>query len=158
MASLKTGRIDSQNNPLQVNMERSWHLLFEETAKAWLPSLSVQLTVECSMSWLRAAYLRLVNPRPIKFSLPWRHSHDKLSHASFSYCKWRKAGQGPRNEATRCKHPFLLDHIRMYKTVMHAHHNKNCHNTSFSVCTCSEACITAVIRDALIYSLQESAP
>jgi len=63
-------------------MEHSLHLLFEETAKVWLPLVSVQPMVERSMSWLRTAYLLFFNLRPIKFSLPWCHSQDKLSQAS----------------------------------------------------------------------------
>ena len=47
MTSLKTGQIETL---LQVSMEHSWHLLFEETAKVWLLLVSVQLTVERSMS------------------------------------------------------------------------------------------------------------
>jgi len=63
-------------------MEHSWHLLFKETAKAWLPSVSVQLAVERSMSRLCTAYLWLVNPRSNTFS--------------------RNTGRGPGNEASLC--------------------------------------------------------
>jgi len=82
---------------LQVNMKRSWHLLFEETTKVWLPSVSLQLTVECSMSRLRAAYLWLVNRRSIKLSLPFSLviNYPKLNY----YCKRWKAGWGSGNEA-----------------------------------------------------------
>jgi len=57
---LKLAELTAKTTLLQVNMERSWHLLFEETAKAWLPLVSVQLMVEHSMSRLLSAYLWLV--------------------------------------------------------------------------------------------------
>jgi len=56
----KLAELTAKTTLLQVNMERSWHLLFEETAKVWLPLVSMHWKVECSMSWLRAAYLQLV--------------------------------------------------------------------------------------------------
>ena len=57
------------------------------------------------MSRLRAAYLRSVCPRSIKFSLPFslprRHARDKLSQAlsRFSVLLATKSWAGPGNEA-----------------------------------------------------------
>jgi len=128
---------------LQVNMECSWHLLFEETAKVWLLSVFGQLTVELSMSRLHTAYLRLVNPRSIKFSppfcLPWHYSNDKLSQASpiFLYCKWRKAGRGPGNEATLYGQPLNEAWIRAggcKQSLLRYPQNQN--RTCYQECSC----------------------
>jgi len=44
---------------LTVTVNRSRHVLFAETAKGRLPSITIQQTL---MSWFRTAYLRLVYP------------------------------------------------------------------------------------------------
>ena len=60
----------------------SRHILFAETAKWWLPPITVQQTVEHSMSRLHAAYLQLV----YKFSLLFFLFYKRTSFYKPHFC------------------------------------------------------------------------
>ena len=79
------------------------------------------------MSRLRAAYLRSVCPRSIKFSLPfslpWRHARDKLSQAlsRFSVLLATKSWAGPGNEARSVTLFLILKKIGLWQTIFLAY-------------------------------------
>jgi len=78
MALLKLAELYTKTTHLQVTVNHVQHLLLDR-----LPKHSYcrphAAKVECSMTWLHTAYLWLVYSHSIVvFSLPWRHSCDRL--------------------------------------------------------------------------------
>ena len=126
---------------LQATVKHSLHLLF---AKNWWSASAVDCRAADSRAlgdqavYGRAAYLRLVCPRSIMFSLPWRHACDKLSQvlSRFSVPLATESWVGPGNEATlwllnKTWHSGVISPNSIYIVCLHKYLWKALHRTHY---------------------------
>ena len=95
----KLSELTAQTTLLQVNMEHSWHLQFEETES--VATTGLHAANGRALNEPASCCIFVVSQPTFNLSfIPWRHSSDKLPQASpdFPYCMQWKTGQRPGNE------------------------------------------------------------